>query len=101
MVASLYVAPGINALFYLDVWLIFGTSPEQVEDHASKALSLAGDMGFAFIIPKSFLEPTQHLVWLGMVTPITSKVLLLDYLSDLTYFTLLNIQCDSCVVAWR
>lgn len=29
-------------------------------------LSLAGDMGSTFNIPKSLLEPVQCLVWLGM-----------------------------------
>lgn len=57
VVATTYAEHGITALFYVDAWLIVGTSPEQTQDSVTNVLALTEGIDFAFNIPKSSLIP--------------------------------------------
>lgn len=68
----------INSLFYLDDWLIIGTSELQAGNMVVFALEIVQEMGFLFNIQKSSLVPKQKLKWLKMQRDTTEMSLSLS-----------------------
>ncbi|MPC61019.1 Protein P [Portunus trituberculatus] len=53
-------------IMYLDDWLVQGSSREEAQAATTRTVSISEFLGFHFNFPKSRLEPTQDLQWLGM-----------------------------------
>ncbi|KAJ1098777.1 hypothetical protein NDU88_003884 [Pleurodeles waltl] len=62
---------GIAVLPYLDDWLIKAKSPELVLHHLQSTTQLLFDLGFSVNMPKSHLEPSQRLLFIGAVLDTT------------------------------
>ncbi|KAJ1176911.1 hypothetical protein NDU88_002178 [Pleurodeles waltl] len=56
---------------YLDDWLIKAKSPELVLSHLRMTTQLLFDLGFSVSVPKSHLEPSQRLLFIGAVLDTT------------------------------
>ncbi|KAJ1135528.1 hypothetical protein NDU88_001967 [Pleurodeles waltl] len=56
---------------YLDDWLIKAKSPEIVLSHLRMTTQLLFDLGFSVNVPKSHLEPSQRLLFIGAVLDTT------------------------------
>lgn len=66
-VAITFADKGLDALFYLDNWLLTLFSWLEVKATVCVASEAVGSMGFTFNIPKFSLVPQQCLIWLGIV----------------------------------
>ncbi|KAJ1095605.1 hypothetical protein NDU88_000764 [Pleurodeles waltl] len=62
---------GIAVFPYLDDWLIKAKSPELVSHHLQSTTQLLFDLGFSVNEPKSHLEPSQRLLFIGAVLDTT------------------------------
>ncbi|KAJ1209615.1 hypothetical protein NDU88_004989 [Pleurodeles waltl] len=62
---------GIPVFSYLDDWLIKAKSPELVLHHLQVTTQLLFDLGFLVNLPKSHLEPSQRLMFIGAVLDTT------------------------------
>ncbi|KAJ1214845.1 hypothetical protein NDU88_002456 [Pleurodeles waltl] len=62
---------GIAVFPYLDDWLIKAKSPELVLRHLQSTTQLLFDLGFSVNEPKSHLEPSQRLLFIGAVLDTT------------------------------
>ncbi|KAJ1187211.1 hypothetical protein NDU88_003990 [Pleurodeles waltl] len=62
---------GIAVFPYLDDWLIKAKSPELVLHHLQSTSQLLFDLGFLVNVPKSHLEPSQRLLFIGAVLDTT------------------------------
>ncbi|KAJ1131499.1 hypothetical protein NDU88_009835 [Pleurodeles waltl] len=62
---------GIAVFPYLDDWLIKVKSPELVSHHLQSTTQLLFDLGFSVNEPKSHLEPSQRLLFIGAVLDTT------------------------------
>ncbi|KAJ1112338.1 hypothetical protein NDU88_000606 [Pleurodeles waltl] len=62
---------GIAVFPYLDDWLIKAKSPELVSYHLQSTTQLLFDLGFSVNVPKSHLEPSQRLLFIGAVLDTT------------------------------
>lgn len=57
---------GIPCIAYLDDWILWGATEAECLSHVSRALSLLKSLGFLINVPKSHLEPSQTIEWLGV-----------------------------------
>ncbi|KAJ1204852.1 hypothetical protein NDU88_000290 [Pleurodeles waltl] len=71
VVASELRRKGIAVFPYLDDWLIKAKSPELVSHHLQSTTQLLFDLGFSVNEPKSHLEPSQRLLFIGAVLDTT------------------------------
>ncbi|KAJ1125086.1 hypothetical protein NDU88_003524 [Pleurodeles waltl] len=62
---------GIAVFPYMDDWLIKAKSPELVLHHLQSTTQLLFDLGFSVNVPKSHLEPSQRLLFIGAVLDTT------------------------------
>ncbi|KAJ1109751.1 hypothetical protein NDU88_007110 [Pleurodeles waltl] len=62
---------GIAVFPYLDDWFIKAKSPELVLHHLQSTTQLLFDLGFSVNVPKSHLEPSQRLLFIGAVLDTT------------------------------
>ncbi|KAJ1135717.1 hypothetical protein NDU88_002152 [Pleurodeles waltl] len=62
---------GIAIFPYLDDWLIKAKDPELVLHHLQSTTQLLFDLGFSVNVPKSHLEPSQRLLFIGAVLDTT------------------------------
>ncbi|KAJ1137758.1 hypothetical protein NDU88_004154 [Pleurodeles waltl] len=62
---------GITVFPYLDDWLIKAKSPELVLHHLQSTTQLLFDLDFSVNVPKSHLEPSQRLLFIGAVLDTT------------------------------
>ncbi|KAJ1149390.1 hypothetical protein NDU88_002200, partial [Pleurodeles waltl] len=58
---------GIAVFPYLDDWLIKAKSPELLRCHRQSTTQLLFDLGFSVNVPKSHLEPSKRLLFIGAV----------------------------------
>ncbi|KAJ1085596.1 hypothetical protein NDU88_005726 [Pleurodeles waltl] len=71
VVAAELKRKGIAVFPYLDDWLIKAKSPELVSHHLQSTTQLLFDLGFSVNVPKSHLEPSQRLLFIGAVLDTT------------------------------
>ena len=64
---------GVQVLMYLDDWLIYAESLEECRKMVATTLAVGAAMGIRFNLPKSHLEPTTSLQWLGLTWESTSS----------------------------
>ncbi|KAJ1112426.1 hypothetical protein NDU88_000690 [Pleurodeles waltl] len=62
---------GISVFPYLDDWLIKAKTPELVLHHLQMTTQLLFSLGFTVNMPKSHLEPSQRLLFIGAVLDTT------------------------------
>ncbi|KAJ1165465.1 hypothetical protein NDU88_005893 [Pleurodeles waltl] len=62
---------GIAVFPYLDDWLIKAKTQELVRCHLQSTTQLLYDLGFSINVPKSHLEPSQRLLFIGAILDTT------------------------------
>ena len=66
VVANRLAEKGVASLMYLDDWLLYSHSKEQTAANVKTTLQVLEGMGWLLNFPKSKLNPTQTITWLGV-----------------------------------
>ena len=66
-VVSFLRSKGIRCVIYLDDLLLLDQDRDKLKEHTATVLTLLEALGFLVNYPKSVLEPTQILVFLGFI----------------------------------
>ena len=78
-VASLLADRGVYVLMYLDDWLVQGSTEAETQAATATTIEVCSSLGFVFNIPKSLLNPTQQIQWLGMLWDAETATLRLSH----------------------
>ena len=85
MVVAHFRMSGMSIFPYLDDWLLKARSPEMMLRYLKSMASLLFDNDFSISVPKSRMEPSQILLFIGTVLNTSAPCASPPYLDDSGY----------------